>query len=227
MNTQINKTRILTISAILAVLVTVSFLVVSITPLFIAAWFFAMGGIALFTYSSLTVLQNTKSYAWFAAFPITAWRYMITTITVSATFILAENLFDRSFHIGLFIVIQIVVFAFFAIMLLLLKSGKEVIETRDAEIKEKTSLLKFLQADVESLIRQYPQYKKPLQELYDAIRYSDPMSHSSLAIYEDQIQRGVMEIGGLNSQNVTQIPELCAVLLRQIADRNSKVKILK
>jgi hypothetical protein len=223
----VNKPRVLAISVILAVLVTASFLVVTISPLFIAAWIFAMVGIALFTYGNLTLLQNAKSYAWFAAFPITAWRYMLTDITVSAIFVLAENLLDRSFHIGLFIVIQIVIFAFFAVMLVLLKSGKEMIEARDAEINEKTSLLRFLQADIESLINQYPQYKKPLQELHDAIRYSDPMSHSSLAVYEEQIQRGVMEIRDLNPQDATKIPELCAVLLRQIADRNSRVKIMK
>ncbi len=60
-----------------------------------------------------------------------------------------------------------------------------------------------------------------------AVRYSDPMSHSSLSVNEEQIQLGVMEISGLSTQNVTRIPELCAVLIRQIADRNSKVKILK
>ena len=59
----------------------------------------------------------------------------------------------------------------------------------------------------------------------DALRYSDPMSHSSLAVYEEQIKREIMAMD--DPEESARIPERCADLLRRIADRNTRVKMMK
>jgi hypothetical protein len=48
------------------------------------------------------------------------------------------------------------------------------------------------------------------------------MSHASLAVYEEQIQREILSMG-----SGADIEQKCTELLRLIADRNSRVKMLK
>ena len=74
-------------------------------------------------------------------------------------------------------------------------------------------------------MRQLPEHERDLRKVADALRYSDPMSHPSLAVYEEQIQRGILALS--SPEGTMSIPEQCEALLRQIADRNSRVKILK
>ena len=216
------KPAIIVVAVIMVVAVTALFLVVNITPLFIVAYIFTLFGIVLFCVTGLYMKANPKSYPWFAAFPITAWRYLLTQLALSAAIVIPENLVGRSLSMHWFLFLQIVLLAFFAILLTVIKGGKGVIERRDAGVNEKVISLRFMQADVESLARKMPEYGKYLKQVADALRYSDPMSHSSLNVYEEQIQRGIMELDG--GENV---PAQCTELLRLIADRNGRVKMMK
>jgi hypothetical protein len=219
-----NKNIVL-ISAIMALMVTALFLIVKVTPLFIIAYLFAIISIALFCFGSLYMISNPKSYPWFVAFPIRIWQYLILEFILSAIVILIENLSDWSLPVPWFIFLHIIILAICLITLIMLKSGKDVIDKRGEEVKQKVATLRFMQADVESLIRKFPEYEKGLKSVAEALRYSDPMSHQSLAIYEEQIQRGIISMS--SDEESIKIPERCAELLRQIADRNARVKILK
>ena len=224
-NTRGNKNSIVFITAIMAVVVTAPFLVLKITVLSVTAYIFALIGIALFCKGSLYMLSSLRSYPWFAAFPMRIWQYLITELALSAIFLSAENMFDRSWSPQWFILLHIILLAVCSITLILMKSGKEIIDARQAEVKEKTAALRFVQADVQAVMRKFPEYEKDLRQVADALRYSDPMSHSSLAIYEEQIQREILAMD--NAEESARIPERCAELLRRIADRNTRVKMMK
>ena len=217
-----NKTTVIFITAIMAVVVSALFLVVPVTPLFIAAYVFAMFGIALFGFGILHMLSKPKSYPWFAAFPLTIFRYLIAQFVTSTVFVIIENVTEWTLPWQWFLFIHILLLAIFTIPLFLMHSGREVIENRGAEVKEKVMTLRLMQVDVESLMRKMPEHERDLKQVLEALRYSDPMSHSSLAVYEEQIQRGIMVMG--DGEN---IPAKCAELLRLIADRNSRVLIMK
>jgi hypothetical protein len=216
------KLSIILSSAIMAAVVTALFLVFDPTPLFLVAYAFTMLGIGLFCFGKFFMLMNIKGYPWFAAFPITIWRYLATQFAYSATFVLIEHITGWTKPMGWFLLVHIAILGFYTILLLKMNAGREIILAKDTAIKEKVSSIRFMQADVESLMRKFPEHEKDLKMVADAIRYSDPMSHSSLVIYEEQIQRGIIAMG--DGEN---IPAQCAELLRQIADRNGKVKVLK
>ena len=222
MNTSNNKGRVIAIAVIMAAVLSAFFLVANITALFITAYGIAMFGVALFCLGNLYLLSSGKSYPWAAALPIQIWRYLILQVVLSTVFVLLDELSIFTLDIKWFALLHIVIFAFFAVLLVILKGGKEIIEKRGEVVKEKVATLRFMQTDVESLMRKFPEHEKDLKQVADALRYSDPMSHASLAIYEEQIQRGILAMNdGAN------IAEQCAELLRQIADRNGKVKVLK
>jgi hypothetical protein len=103
-----------------------------------------------------------------------------------------------------------------------MNTGKDIIEETGDKVKANVSTLRFMQSDVDSVARKFPSHEVELKKVSEALRYSDPMSHDSLAIYDEQIQRGIM---AMNDED--NIPSQCEELLRQIADRNARVKILK
>lgn len=222
MKSNMTKGTIIAIGIVLAIVATTVFIVVPTTTILIVAYIFTLIAIAMFTIGMLYMIMSSKSYPWFAAFPLMIKRYLITQLMLSAVFIVAELAFGRSFPTGIFIALHIIVLAVYTIFLLTLLGGKEIIETREAEVKEKVATIRFMQADVESLIRKFPEHNKPLKQVAEAIRYSDPMSHDSLAVYEEQIQRGIALMN-----DGQDIDSRCEELLRLIADRNSRVKVLK
>ena len=217
-----SKPTIILIAAIMTIAVSALFLVVNITPLFIVAYIFALLGIAGLCLGSLYMVVSSRSYPWFAAFPMTIWRYLLTQLILSAAVLIPDNIAGHALSMNWFLLLHIILLAFFAILLVAMKGGKDVIEPRGAEVKEKVSALRFIHADVTSLMQKMPEYEADLKQVAEAIRYSDPMSHSSLALYDEQIQREILALG--NSENV---PAQCRELLRLIADRNSRVKIMK
>lgn len=215
------------IAGILIIMATALFFVVPISPTFFIAYGFTMFAICLFAWGSLQLLDSTKSYPWFAAFPMRIWQYLTAQFVLSVAFVLWENLSGRALPLGLFFFLHIVMLGFFAISLVLMKTGQEIIETREAEVKQKVSALRMMQADVESIMRQHPAHEKPLRQVFEALRYSDPMSHPSVGIHEEQIQRSIFSMMGMEGNDPANIPEICEKLLVQIADRNSRVKIMK
>jgi len=222
-----NKVHILLISGILALVATAFFLVLTVTPLLIVAYIFALLGIALFCFGKLYMIASPKSYPWFAAFPLTILRYLVMQTILSAVFIIPENLTGWSFSTQWFLLMHIILLAFFGVLLISMKVGKNVIEDRDQHVKSKVFVLRMIQTDVAALVRQFPEYEKPLNQVAEVLRYSDPMNHANLWVYDEKIRQSVAAMSKLVGEEKAQIPELCQTLLHQIADRNGMVKTMK
>jgi len=123
--------------------------------------------------------------------------------------------------------LHILLAAVFGVYLVLIKGGFDVIQERDAEIKQNVAVLRLMHADVESLARRFPENAENLQKIADVLRYSDPMLHNSLVHYDEQIQRIIFAIGNATGNEGAKIPEQCAEILRLVADRNARAKIMK
>jgi hypothetical protein len=211
----------------MAIVATAFMIVVPVTPTFLIAYGFTLLAVGLFAWGNLQLLDNTKSYPWFAAFPMKIWQYLTTQLVLSAVFIGREYFFEGAFSLGLFIFLHIAILGYFAVFLMLMKPAAEVIETREAEVKQKVFVIRLMQSDVESVLRQHPEHEKLLRSVLEALRYSDPMNHPSVDIYEDDIRRSIHSMSGLDGNDPAKIPAICETLLKQIADRNNRVKLMK
>jgi hypothetical protein len=216
------KGHIVIICAIMATVLFALLLVLPITPLVIVSYVISMLAIVLFCFGMMSMISNRQSYPWFAAFPKTTLRYMVSQFILSAVFVIAELAAGWTIPMRWFVLLHILLFAFFAIMLIMLRGGREIIDKRGEEVKEKVMTMRLLHADAESLMRRFPAHEPALKRVVEALRYSDPMSHSALAVYEEQIQRALVEMN--DGQN---LDSRCEDVLRLIADRNSRVKIMK
>jgi len=203
------------------------FLVVPITATFILAYVLLLAGIGGVAFGNFYVLGKLKKAPWLVAFPMVAWRYLVLQVTLSAIFVVRESAWYGGFPLGIFAFLHILLAAVFGVYLVVIKGGSDVIQERDAEIKQNVAVLRLMHADMESLARRFPENAENLQKVADALRYSDPMLHSSLAHYDEQIQRIIFAIGNATGNEGAKIPEQCAEILRLVADRNARAKIIK
>jgi hypothetical protein len=231
MNTNVNanKKYATIIALVLAAVASLSFLVVrEVTPLFLAAYAFALIGIAASWLGTVYLLDNMGGYPWFAAFPTMLLRYLVVEILFSVVFVILEQTSVYRLPTVWFLVIHAVIAAYVAVHLVMLKGGKEHIEQVDAKIREKTYEWGSLQADISAILEQTPEAAKDIKPVADALRYSDPVSHPSLASYEDAVKEDIVRLEqAVSEHDAGKISSLCVTLLRRIKDRNSRVKLMK
>lgn len=100
----------------------------------------------------------------------------------------------------------------------------------DDKIKAQTLFIKSLTVDAESLMARAKTeaIKAECKNVYEAVRYSDPMSHEALASVESEITLKFATLAEAviaeNNETVSKVAEELVVLL---GDRNKKCKLLK
>lgn len=127
-------------------------------------------------------------------------------------------------------VAQIVVLAVFLIIAIGGLMSKNVTVDSERVVREKKFYINSLSVEMEGLAALAPDaaHKKTLTDTYEVIRYSDPMSHSSLDDLEQKIMAKVYALSDIvNKGDFDDISEKCAEIERLVADRNRKCKMLK
>lgn len=128
------------------------------------------------------------------------------------------------------IIICLVILAFSAVSVVKAKAAADVVSEIDKKIKVKTLFIKSLTVDVESLMARAKtdEINAELKKVYEAVRYSDPMSEEALSGIESQItlkfdllSKAVVEG---NAEAVKSAAEELVILIN---DRNNKCKLLK
>jgi len=224
-----SKNAVVLITALMSITLTIiAFIAFSITATLLIAYLFSMLALAMFCFSNLYMIGSDKIFPLFVAFPKLIWIYFTSQLSVSVVFLLRENfLLGDVFPISVFVAMHIAMLAFFVILLILLKGATTVITQRDAEIKQKVATLQLMRLDVESILNKHPQHAKPLKQVIEALKYSDPMSSPAVAIYEEQIHKSIFAMSGMEGNDLANIPQLCETLLKQISERNARVKLMK
>jgi len=128
------------------------------------------------------------------------------------------------------IILCFAVLAFTAIAVVKAGLAAEIVEEKDAQIKAKTSFVRSLTVDAESLMSRAntDAVKVECKKVYEAVRYSDPMSSETLASFENEIAAKFGEFSNavLNG-GAEDAVQAANELLALISDRNKKCKLLK
>lgn len=123
----------------------------------------------------------------------------------------------------------VVVLGFSAISVIKAAAIVEPIAAIDKKIKVQTFFIKSLTVDVDSLMSRTgsDDAKAELRKVYEAVRYSDPMSDDALSGIESQITLKFAELTEAVEQNPENIAGLAKQMIALVEDRNKKCKILK
>ena len=100
----------------------------------------------------------------------------------------------------------------------------------DEKIKVQTAFIKMLTVDAERLISRAKSetIKAECQKVYEAIRFSDPMSNESLASIENEIASAFQNFADAVSKNDLDLATTVASeLIDLIGNRNKKCKLMK
>ena len=124
----------------------------------------------------------------------------------------------------------LLVLAFSAISVIKAAVVADVVSEIDEKIKEQTQFIKLLTADAEYLTEssKTAELKAEAKKVYEAIRYSDPMSNDALADVEGQIQSEFTFFSqAIRSEDLELAKSVSKDLLGLIYSRNKKCKVLK
>ena len=196
------------------------------------------GGAFWAGYSGITIAfigQLICAYIALKTEDITKLFYNIPIITVSYTGLVLTIIFGGlcmaipNIPNWVGIIVCLAVFAITAIATIMAKASAEVVERIDVKVKAKTLFIKSLSADAESLIAKAdtPGSKEACKKVYEAVRYSDPMSSEALAGIEGQITLKFNEFTDAVSCEAGDIGKLAEEVVVLVEDRNKKCKLVK
>lgn len=127
-------------------------------------------------------------------------------------------------------IICVIILAFTAISVVKASAAAEAVSDIDKKIKTKTYFIKSLTAEAESLMAEAgtPEIKAQAKRVYEAFRYSDPMSNAALVETEEQLEREFNSFADAVRKGDVELAESIASELLIIVDRrNKKCKLLK
>ncbi len=127
-------------------------------------------------------------------------------------------------------VVCILILAFNAIAVVKAAWASDTVEKIDQKVKTQTFFIRSLTADAESLISRAAneEVKTACKKVYEAVRYSDPMSSDALAAIESQITlkfAALSEAASAGDAEKTKV--LADEMIILVGDRNNKCKLLK
>ena len=129
--------------------------------------------------------------------------------------------------VGILLAVVTVIYVIVAIYFVL---GTKYIAGNQKEVKAKVMFIKLLELDVNDCAAnaKKPEQVKALTTLAEKVRFSDPMSHPSLAGIESEIQATVARISSmLVTDPEADVMPLIESAVKQLESRNSRCLILK
>ena len=109
-------------------------------------------------------------------------------------------------------------------------AASEEVERIDTKIKTQTFFIKSLTVDADTLMASAKSdaIKAECRKVYEAIRYSDPMSNDALASVEGQITVKFAELSdAVKAEDAEKVKDIAKEVIILVGDRNKKCKLLK
>lgn len=128
------------------------------------------------------------------------------------------------------IVIEYLILAFTGISVLKANAAAEIVNEVGEKVKEKVQFIKLTTADAQNLMNsaKSESVKSACKKVYEALRYSDPMSSGALAREEAEIADKMAELSSaVASDNADSAESISNEITVLVKARNNKCKALK
>ena len=128
------------------------------------------------------------------------------------------------------ILVHIVIIAFILIRVISAKAAADIVSSQDEEAMQKMIFIKCMSEDANFLVNRIsdPEMKKEAKKVYEAIRYSDPMSTEKSKAIENEInskfEEFVLNIDNGNKDATAKQSDSLVTLIKQ---RNSIIRATK
>lgn len=199
----------------------------------------ASGGAFWTGYTLITLAflgQLAVSYLAFNVENVQKFFYKLPLITISWTGLILTLVFGGLCMVvsiiptWISIILCILVLGFNAIALVKAKMAADLVEATEEKVKTKTLFIRSLTVDAEGLLARAKSdaVKAECKKVYEAIRYSDPMSNEGLASIEYTITGKFSDLSTAVAEDDEQaVAEKAREIVILIGDRNKKCRLLK
>lgn len=162
--------------------------------------------------------------------------YNVSLITISYSSTIVSVIVGILFMVIPFVpawvgaVVCLIILAFSAVSILKAKAAIDIVSGIDEKVKAKTLFIKSLTVDAETLMTKAKSdsVKTELKKVYEAIRYSDPMSNEALSSVESQITLKFDTLSkAVEADDVETVKTSTEEMLILVNDRNKKCRLLK
>lgn len=176
------------------------------------------------------------AWAAFRADSLTKLFYNMPLLTISYTGLIltlisgALCMVVPFFPVWLGVILCCVILAFTAIVVLKAQTAADIVQNTEARVKAQTSTMRELTAQAESLIYQAKseEARAECQKVYEALRYSDPVSNTSLNQIDLEISNRMNYFTkSINTDDVKKAEQLTVEIMQLISERNTKCKFNK
>lgn len=149
---------------------------------------------------------------------------LITMIVFGILVMAVPNL---QYWIGIIVCLLILIFN--AIAVVKAKAAADIVENIDDKVTAQTLFVKALTVDADKLLTgaTTPESKEACKKVYEAVRYSDPMSSEALKDVENQITLKFDEFSNAVKTGADNVKTIADELVILIGDRNKKCKLVK
>lgn len=127
-------------------------------------------------------------------------------------------------------VVCILILAFNAIAVAKAVWAADTVSGIDEKVKTQTAFIKNLTIDAEGLLARAKgdAVKAECKKVYEAVRYSDPMSNEALSVTEAQIATKMEELAAaVGADDAEKAKEIADEIVILVNDRNKKGRLLK
>ncbi len=154
-----------------------------------------------------------------------SWSALITMLIAGSVLMLIPNC-----PAWIATVVCIIILAFNAIAVIKAGWAADAVSKVDERVAAQTSFIKNLIVDTESILSRAKSeaVKAECKKVYEAVRYSDPMSNDALSVIEAKITVKVDEFSSaVGTDDAEKAKEIADEIVILVADRNKKCKALK
>lgn len=154
-----------------------------------------------------------------------SWRGLIASFVVGGLCMILSPL---PYWVG--IIVCAAILAITAIAVVKANVAADTVSEIDTKIKTQTLFIKSLTVDAEGLLARAnsDEIKAQCKRVYEAVRYSDPMSHEALGATESQITLKFAELtSAVQDANPETVEKVAREVCILVDERNKKCKLLK
>ena len=127
-------------------------------------------------------------------------------------------------------IICLLIAGYFVIACVKASTVANVVADIDAKVKTKTAFMRMAIVEAENILARSTttEIKVEVKKVYEALRYSDPMSNPALDDIEQEIDNGLKELkNAVTCNDNAKVLIVTASILLNVKERNSKCKLLK
>lgn len=127
------------------------------------------------------------------------------------------------------ILVAIVVFGYYALSVIRSLAAADMVVAIDKKVAQQTSFIRTLSAKANTLVQSAPAELQPLvKKVYEALRYSDPMSRGELAAIEEDIEKKYVLFAAAVKENQKETVESTGQAISSLLkERNELCRQLK